>query len=72
MWSSFQGVDPMPTPSIAVLPFADQSADKGQHYFCDGLAAELIAGLSCGLLRAAPPSVFVASTRLRRRVGSWG
>jgi TolB-like protein/Tfp pilus assembly protein PilF len=57
MWSSFQGVDPMPTPSIAVLPFADQSADKGQHYFCDGLAAELIAGLSrIEGLRVAPRS----------------
>ena len=36
----------MLTPSIAVLPFADLSADKDQQYFCDGLAAELIVGLS--------------------------
>ena len=35
----------MPTPSIAVLPFADLSADKDQQYFCDGLAAELIGAL---------------------------
>jgi TolB-like protein/Flp pilus assembly protein TadD len=33
-------------PSLAVLPFTDLSEDKSQRYLCDGLAAELIAGLS--------------------------
>ncbi|HUU27946.1 MAG TPA: tetratricopeptide repeat protein [archaeon] len=28
--------------SIAVLPFADMSAEKNQEYFCDGLAEELL------------------------------
>lgn len=47
----------MQTPSIAVLPFADLSADKDQKYFCDGLAAELISALSrVEGLRVAPRS----------------
>lgn len=29
-------------PSIAVLPFADISAEKDQEYFCDGLTEELL------------------------------
>jgi TolB-like protein/Flp pilus assembly protein TadD len=36
----------MQMPSIAVLPFADLSADRDQQFFCDGLAGELIAVLS--------------------------
>jgi adenylate cyclase len=32
--------------SIAVLPFADLSPGKDQKYFCDGLAAELVASLA--------------------------
>jgi TolB-like protein/Flp pilus assembly protein TadD len=31
--------------SIAVLPFADMSADRDQEYFCDGMAEELINAL---------------------------
>lgn len=47
----------MPTPSLAVLPFADLSADKDQRYFCDGLAAELISALlRTEGLRVAPRS----------------
>jgi adenylate cyclase len=32
--------------AIAVLPFADISAEHDQEYFCDGLAVELISALS--------------------------
>ena len=49
--------------SLAILPFADLSAERDQRYFCDGLAAELIAALS-GIqgLRVAPRS---SSVRFR-------
>jgi non-specific serine/threonine protein kinase len=33
-------------PSIAVLPFADMSADKDQDYFCEGIADEIINALT--------------------------
>jgi TolB-like protein/Tfp pilus assembly protein PilF len=33
-------------PSIAVLPFANLSEDPEQEYFCDGLADDIITGLS--------------------------
>ncbi len=33
-------------PSIAVLPFANMSADPEQEYFCDGMAEELINALT--------------------------
>jgi len=32
-------------PSVAVLPFADMSAEKDQEYFCEGIAEELLNGL---------------------------
>ena len=32
-------------PSVAVLAFADMSAEKDQDYFCEGIAEELINGL---------------------------
>jgi serine/threonine protein kinase len=35
-----------PTPSIAVLPFANMSDDKEQEYFSDGLAEEIINALA--------------------------
>jgi len=35
-----------PQPSIAVLPFANLSADKEQEYFCDGMAENLINALT--------------------------
>jgi adenylate cyclase len=34
-------------PSIAVLPFADQSADAGNSYFSDGLVEDIISALAC-------------------------
>lgn len=33
-------------PSIAVLPFQDMSADRDQEYFADGIAEDIITGLS--------------------------
>ena len=47
-------------PSIAVLPFANLSADKEQEYFCDGMTEELITALSAlqGLRVAAHSSSF--------------
>jgi len=42
-------------PSIAVLPFADMSAQRDQEYFCEGMAEELINAL------AALPGIHVAS-----------
>jgi len=49
-----------PLPSIAVLPFANLSADKEQDYFCDGMAEEIINALTHveGLRVAARTSAF--------------
>jgi serine/threonine-protein kinase len=35
-----------PSPSIAILPFVNMSADKEQEYFCDGLSEEIINALA--------------------------
>jgi serine/threonine-protein kinase len=35
-----------PAPSIAVLPFADMSAQKDQDYFCEGMAEEILNALT--------------------------
>jgi serine/threonine protein kinase/Tfp pilus assembly protein PilF len=40
------GKSPAVTQSIAVLPFVNLSSDKDQEYFSDGLAEELLNGLS--------------------------
>jgi serine/threonine-protein kinase len=40
--TSAAGAPREPTPSIAVLPFADMSAGKDQEYFSDGLAEEIL------------------------------
>jgi len=37
---------PPAKPSIAVLPFANLSADPGQEFFADGLAEDILTGLS--------------------------
>jgi non-specific serine/threonine protein kinase len=46
--------------SIAVLPFADMSAEKDQDYFCDGIAEEIINALTSveGLRVASRTSAF--------------
>lgn len=48
------------SPSIAVLPFADMSADKSQRYFCEGVAEEILNALTKieGLRVAARTSSF--------------
>jgi TolB-like protein/tRNA A-37 threonylcarbamoyl transferase component Bud32 len=48
------------SPAIAVLPFADMSAERDQEYFSDGLAEEIIHGLSrvAGLRVIARTSAF--------------
>ena len=40
------GGEALEVPSIAVLPFANMSADPEQEYFCEGLAEELIDALA--------------------------
>ncbi|HEY7027610.1 MAG TPA: protein kinase [Gemmatimonadales bacterium] len=54
------GAPPDGTPSAAVLPFVDLSAEKDQEYFSDGLTDELITALSRidGLKVAARTSSF--------------
>ena len=44
--SATQATSQPEVPSIAVLPFANMSADPEQEYFCDGLAEELIDALA--------------------------
>jgi adenylate cyclase len=39
--------EPAPTPTLAVLPFADLSAERDQDYFCEGIAEELLGALCC-------------------------
>ncbi len=49
-----------PSPSVAVLPFVDLSADKEQEYFCDGISEEIINALThvAGLHVVARTSAF--------------
>jgi eukaryotic-like serine/threonine-protein kinase len=44
--TTLRPVESRPLVSVAVLPFADMSADHDQDYFCDGIAEELIHVLS--------------------------
>ena len=54
-----------PHPSIAVLPFADMSAERDQQYLGDGIAEELLNALACidGLDVAARTSSFSLATK---------
>jgi TolB-like protein/Flp pilus assembly protein TadD len=62
-----------PTPSIAVLPFVNMSADAEQEYFCEGMAEEILNALTRleGLRVAARSSAFQFKEGARdvRRVG---
>ncbi|MGA9421414.1 MAG: tetratricopeptide repeat protein [Rhodanobacteraceae bacterium] len=40
------GIAPIPAKSIAVLPLANESGDKSEQYFSDGLSEDLITALS--------------------------
>lgn len=55
-----RSISDIPARSIAVLPFAHLSSDADDEYFCDGLAEELLNGLSRlgGLKVAARTSAF--------------
>ena len=44
--STIRALSPPEVPSIAVLPFANMSADPEQEHFCDGLTEELIDALA--------------------------
>ncbi len=56
---------PQPSPSIAVLPFANLTADPEQEYFCDGMAEEIINALTHveGLHVVARTSAFLFKDR---------
>jgi TolB-like protein/Flp pilus assembly protein TadD len=58
--TSVQMSAPTPSPSIAVLPFINMSADQENDYFCDGLAEEVLNALAHldGLKVAARTSAF--------------
>ncbi|MGD8496528.1 MAG: hypothetical protein PVF05_10085, partial [Gemmatimonadales bacterium] len=43
---TFVDIDDDPRPSIAVLPFADMSAEGNQEYFSDGMTEELLNALA--------------------------
>jgi TolB-like protein/tetratricopeptide (TPR) repeat protein len=61
-------------PSVAVLPFANLSADPEQEYFCDGMAEEILNALAQvrGLRVVARTSAFAfkGETRDIREIGS--
>jgi eukaryotic-like serine/threonine-protein kinase len=45
-WPSARRAAPEPTPSVAVLPFADLSPQHDQEYFADGVAEEILNALA--------------------------
>ena len=66
-----QSTGPTDVPSIAVLPFTDMSPARDHDYFCEGMAEELINGLSGidGLRVAARASAFQLKGKDVRTVG---
>ena len=57
--------------SIAVLPFADMSAEKDQDYFCEGIAEEIITALTkVQALRVASRVVVRSPTRGKIRTSA--
>jgi TolB-like protein/Flp pilus assembly protein TadD len=62
-------------PSIAVLPFLDLSPERDQEYFCDGIAEEILNGLTRvgGLRTASRTSAFSFKGQREdaRAIGSW-
>ena len=55
-----------PPPSIAVLPFANLSAEKDQDYFCDGITEEIVNSLTHveGLRVVARTSAFAFKNKM--------
>ncbi len=66
---------PRDQPSIAVLPFADMSAEHDQEFFCDGIAEEILNGLTRlgGLRTASRTSAFAFKGQREdaRSIASW-
>jgi serine/threonine protein kinase/tetratricopeptide (TPR) repeat protein len=66
---------PRSQPSIAVLPFLDLSPERDQEYFCDGIAEEILNGLTRigGLRTASRTSAFAFKGQREdvRSIGSW-
>jgi serine/threonine protein kinase/tetratricopeptide (TPR) repeat protein len=66
---------PRDLPSIAILPFLDLSLERDQEYFCDGIAEEILCGLTRlgGLRTASRTSAFAFKNRSEdaRSIGSW-
>jgi len=66
---------PRDQPSIAVLPFVDMSAEHDQEFFCDGIAEEILNGLTRlgGLRTASRTSAFAFKGQREdaRSIASW-
>ncbi|MGQ0813810.1 MAG: tetratricopeptide repeat protein, partial [Gemmatimonadota bacterium] len=65
-WQRWGSEPAAPAASVAVLPFVDMSASRGQQYLSDGMTEELITALSKvdGLLVPARTSSFVFKDKL--------
>jgi class 3 adenylate cyclase len=60
-----RGVAVAAKPSIAVLPFQDMSAEGDQEYFADGVAEDIITGLSRNHALS-PPAILRSPTKADR------
>ena len=69
--SSINESEPIAEASVAVLPFTDMSPARDQDWFCEGMAEELINGLSGieGLRVAARASAFQLKGKPLRAIG---